>query len=163
MHLGFLAVVHDPQGYQGGLLVTNGWGRPLEFRLTTPLQPTRVHQILYGATLRPHLFADVLGKALLDKAATPLSLILVNAAELLELRRHTAWPVGWVQSTAPTPEAQGPAADGPERFSVEVHAAFPDDRHALARHLESLAGSDLLEPFDRIREALTEARKRTAA
>ena len=47
--LGFLTVVQDAGGYLGGYLVTNAWGRPLEFRLTTAVQPNRVQQILYGA------------------------------------------------------------------------------------------------------------------
>ena len=40
--LGFLTVLHDAAGFTGGYLVTNAWGRPLEFRLTTPVQPNRV-------------------------------------------------------------------------------------------------------------------------
>ena len=51
-NLGFLTVVQDGNGYAGGYLVTNPWGRPVEFRLSTAVQPNRVHQILYGKTLR---------------------------------------------------------------------------------------------------------------
>ena len=48
LNLGFLMIVHEPNGYAGGYLVTNQWGRPLEFRLSTAVQPNRVQQVLYG-------------------------------------------------------------------------------------------------------------------
>ena len=50
-NVGFLAILNDPTGTLGGLLVTNAWGRPLEFRLTSAVQPNRVQAILYGAAL----------------------------------------------------------------------------------------------------------------
>ncbi|HEY1860697.1 MAG TPA: hypothetical protein VGG61_10105, partial [Gemmataceae bacterium] len=68
LNLGFLTVVRDANGFLGGYLVTNQWGRPLEFRLSTALQPNRVQQILYGDTLEPYLCAEVIAKTLLDKA-----------------------------------------------------------------------------------------------
>ena len=68
--LGFLTVLHDPTGGLGGYLVTNAWGRPLEFRLTTAVQPNRVQQILYGPTLTEYLHADLIGKTLVEKTAT---------------------------------------------------------------------------------------------
>src|SRR5262245_11160690 len=34
LNLGFLTVLHEASGYLGGYLVTNQWGRPLEFRLS---------------------------------------------------------------------------------------------------------------------------------
>ena len=57
LNLGFLTVLHEASGYRGGYLVTNVWGRPLEFRLSTAVQPTRVQQILYGGTLQPYICA----------------------------------------------------------------------------------------------------------
>src|SRR5262249_57589758 len=68
--LGFLTVLRDTNGYLGGYLVTNRWGRPLEFRLTTAVQPNRVQQVLYGETLESYLCADLIGKALFEKTAT---------------------------------------------------------------------------------------------
>src|SRR4051812_23734213 len=49
--LGFLSVLQENGGFLGGYLVTNYWGRPVEFRLSTAVQPNRVQQILYGPTL----------------------------------------------------------------------------------------------------------------
>ena len=60
--LGFLTFLQEPSGWLGGYLVTNGWGRPLEFRLTTAVQPNRVQAALYGTTLTEYLLADLIGK-----------------------------------------------------------------------------------------------------
>ena len=42
VNIGFLTILHEANGYLGGYLVTNQWGRPLEFRLSTAVQPNRV-------------------------------------------------------------------------------------------------------------------------
>src|SRR6266545_1938242 len=68
--LAFLAVLQEQTGWLGGYLVTNGWGRPLEFRLTTAVQPNRVQTALYGPTLVEYLHADVIGKTLVEKTGT---------------------------------------------------------------------------------------------
>lgn len=163
MHLGFLAVVHETQGYQGGLLVTNSWIRPLEFRVTSPVQPLRVHHILYGATLRKHVLADVIGKALLDKTATPVQLLLVDAEELLDLRRQVEIPVVWVQAGTPGSLASQSAGQSWEQGSALLTAASLADAEAAREVLAELGDTDLLEPFGRVREAIAEARKRPAA
>ena len=43
-NLGFLTILQDPAGTLGGYLVTNLWGRPLEFRLTSAVQNTLAAQ-----------------------------------------------------------------------------------------------------------------------
>src|SRR5947209_19997269 len=86
-HLGFLTVLQDGGGFLGGYLVTNLWGRPLEFRLSSAVQPNKVQQILYGPTLRTYLSADVIGKTLVEKVNSPVALVLSDTREALELRR----------------------------------------------------------------------------
>ena len=39
--------------------MTNLWGRPLEFRLSTAVQPNRVQQILYAATLAEYVCGEL--------------------------------------------------------------------------------------------------------
>lgn len=62
--LGFLTIQQEPAGWAGFYLVTNAWGRPLEFRMSSAVQPNRVQSALYGPTLLDYLHADVIGKAL---------------------------------------------------------------------------------------------------
>lgn len=165
-NLGFLTVLHEASGYLGGYLVTNVWGRPLEFRLSSAVQPNRVQHILYAGTLEPYICADLIGKTLVDKAAVPVQLIVTDREMVLDLRLKLECPVLWLaapddaraaalaqQGTAVMPAQSG---HGP----LLSHPRFPDD---VARTRELLgrldAGFDLAEPFVRIREAIGEARK----
>src|SRR6476659_123684 len=61
LNLGFLTILQDGTSYLGGYLVTNQWGRPLEFRLTSAVQPNKVQQVLYAATLVPYICGDLIG------------------------------------------------------------------------------------------------------
>ncbi|HEV3236788.1 MAG TPA: hypothetical protein VGZ25_07345, partial [Gemmataceae bacterium] len=96
LNLGFLTVVHETNGYLGGYLVTNTWGRPLEFRLSTAVQPNRVQQILYANTLEPYLCADLIGKALVEKAAVKTECIFTDLESVLDLRLRLEVPVLWL-------------------------------------------------------------------
>src|SRR2546430_2693569 len=91
-NLGFLTILQEINGFFGGYLVTNSWGRPLEFRLSTAVQPSRVQQILYGPTLRPYICADLIGKTLVEKAVTGVQVILTDCQPVLELRLSIATP-----------------------------------------------------------------------
>ena len=163
-NLGFLTVLHEPSGYLGGYLVTNPWGRPLEFRLTTAVQPNRVQQILYAGTLQAYVCADLIGKTLVEKTAVPVQLVLTDCEAALDLRLLLSVPVVWV------PPLEKPAAvpalvrqEGPMRLgraNVRTHPRFPADAGTVREVLERLNGFiDLNEPFLRIREAVGEARK----
>lgn len=158
-HLGFITVIQEPGatgGYLGGYLAVNAWGRPLEFRLSTAVQPTRVHQILYGPTLKPYLFADLIGKTLLEKSSVPVQAVLCDSEELLELRRHVAVPVVYVPPVGGGDEAEA----GRSAFALRCHPRFTEDALAVEEILKQVEVADnLREPFARIREALIEARR----
>ena len=54
LRLGFLTAIHlEHRGHVAGLLVTNKYGRPLEFQCTAPVRPNRTQELLYGPTLVP--------------------------------------------------------------------------------------------------------------
>src|SRR5262245_41795717 len=160
LNLGFLTVLHETNGYLGGYLVTNTWGRPLEFRLSTAVQPNRVQQILYGGTLQPYLCADLIGKTLVDKTATQAQLVLTDREPVLELRRsletHAAWLPAPGRCTAVHEVRPARNGNGP----VYGHPHYPGDGPAIREAIDRLEGIlDLAEPFARIREAIAEARK----
>ncbi len=160
--LGFLAAVEDTErGVVGGLLVTNRFGRPLEFQCTTPVKPNRTQQILYGPTLRPYLLAEVIGRTLLDKVSVKPHLVLIEADELLDLRTHVDIPVASFVAK--------PARDDETILRVgqqwlAFHLEFAADRAAVQKRAGQVPDTaDLKEPFERIREALTETLKGPAA
>src|ERR1700745_94300 len=100
-NLGFLTILRDGAGYLGGYLVTNAWGRPLEFRLSSAVQPNRVQQILYGPSLEPYICADLVGKTLVDKTITAAHIILTDQRAALDLRLRVEVPVAFVDLNVP--------------------------------------------------------------
>ena len=65
MTIGFLSIQRDDaDGYLGGHLILNSRGRPLEFRCTAAVQPSRAQRVLYGATLEAYLRGDVIARVL---------------------------------------------------------------------------------------------------
>jgi hypothetical protein len=161
LNLGFLTVLHEASGYLGGYLVTNVWGRPLEFRLSTAVQPNRVQQILYGDTLQPYICADLIGKTLVEKTATAIRLLVTDREPVLQLRPRLEVPVAWMAPATETVKDRclvRPAAGnaGP----VFCHPAQPADATTIRELLGRLDTTlDLEEPFARIRDAIGEARK----
>lgn len=164
-NLGFLTVLQETNGYLGGYLVTNAWGRPLEFRLSSAVQPNRVQQILYAGTLQPFICADLIGKTLVEKAAIPVQVVLTDREVVLDLRHKLDIPVLWVTSPDDANSAFEddsvvfPATAG--RGAVRCHPRFRQDLPTARELLQDRVdpGVDLAEPFARIREAIGEARK----
>jgi hypothetical protein len=160
--LGFLTVLHEPTGYIGGYLVTNIWSRPLEFRLSTAVQPNRVQQILYGGTLQPYICADLIGKTLIEKTSLSPQLIITDREAALDLRLRVDVPVAWLATANDTSTGNDcivrPAAG--EKGPILCHASFPNDVPVVRELLQRCDGTiDVIEPFSRIREAIGEARK----
>jgi hypothetical protein len=153
-------VLREASGYLGGYLATNIWGRPLEFRLSSAVQPNRVQHILYAATLEPYICAELIGKTLVDKTAAVVQLIVTDCEAVLELRRKVNSPVLWL---APAEDARASALA--ERgtmvqSSLLCHPHYLGDVAAARDLLARLDDTfDLAEPFARIREAIGEARK----
>jgi len=154
LHLGFLTVLREAGGYLGGYLVTNVWGRPIEFRLSSAVQPNRVQQILYAATLEPYVCGDLIGKTLVEKTNTPVDLLVTDREPVLDVRLRVAVPV-----LLHKPAEAVRTTDGCP-YAWCCHPRYPQDLAAARGLLERLDASfDLAEPFARIREAIGEARK----
>jgi hypothetical protein len=165
-NLGFLTVLQEANGYVGGYLVTNTWGRPLEFRLSSAVQPNRVQQILYAATLQPYICADLIGKTLVDKAGVAVQLVVTDREAVLDLRLKTDALVLWL-AAGEDARTQALARDGATvesvangRGTLYCHPRFRADVTAARELLLRLDSTfDLAEPFSRIREAIAESRK----
>ena len=153
LRMGFLTSIEDAErGFVGGLLVTNRFGRPLEFHCTAPVKPNRAQTILYGPTLRPFVLSELIGRTLIDKIGVKPHLVLLEFGEILGLRQHVPIPVGClVEETA----AAGAVCIG--KFWIETNLEYPEDRTEIEKFSKSIpAEATLIEPFDRVREALDE-------
>ncbi len=158
--LGFLTVVQEPSGWVGGYLVTNSWGRPLEFRLTTAVQPNRVQSVLYGPTLTEYLHADLIGKTLIEKTGVKPDLIVADNPATLGLRGRLEIPTVAVNDSAAEVPDTVPFTHARSTVPLLIAKRFENDRQAIADLLERVDSAvDLAEPFARIREAVIEARK----
>lgn len=170
--LAFLSVVEIPaHGLLGGLLLLNRTARPLEFHCTAPVRPNRVQELLYGPTLKPFLYGELIARTLLAKATAGIAVALLDQPELLAARDHVSVPLALVcrpQGGDALSEGGGrlmlpgsgpvllqPLAIGPNRLAIpsadaqRVHDALAD----VGQYL------DLAEPFERIRNAIEEAHR----
>lgn len=169
--LGFLTAVEDAErGFVGGLLITNRFGRPLEFQCTAPVKPNRTQQILYGPTLKPYVLGELIGRTLLEKVGVKPHIVLVESADLLELRSAISTPVACLSSLpVPSirpklPDSQNQNLDQSSSNSlrlgselVRFHKSHEEDRAEIEKFAKVVPGdAELREPFERVREALAE-------
>ncbi len=178
--LGFLTVCEDKQqGYLGGYLLLNAVGRPLEFHCTAPVRPT-AQEILYGPTLKPYLFAEQIGMALVRKAKQSAAAILTDVEAVAAIADLIEAPVGVVVGERLGASSDEPDSPEPLGDSSEACRAAPQGWAQLnlgdqcvavrpgLRTTTSLADAwknsgasfPVLEPFHRIRAALLEAAPR---
>jgi hypothetical protein len=159
INLGFLTVLQESSGWLGGYLVTNNWGRPIEFRVTTAVQPNRVQAALYGPTLMEYLLADLIGKTLVEKTNTKPDLVVTDVPAILCLRSRIEIPVAAIRSQNPP---AGTLRLDHSRTSVGLllPGQYRSDEPIVTALLDRVDTSvDLGEPFARIREAIAESRK----
>jgi hypothetical protein len=159
--LGFLTIIQEATGWLGGYLVTNGWGRPLEFRLTTAVQPNRVQAALYGPTLYEYLFADLIGKTLVEKTSAKPDLIVTDTPAALPLRSRVEMPLVSLRPQVVVPATHDAVLDHPRASrGLLLPALFETDRDSVVGLLDRIDPAvELTEPFARIRDAISEARK----
>lgn len=162
LKLGFLTTVECPDGALiGGLLVTNHFGRPLEFQCTTPVKPNRTQEVLYGPTLVPFLLGEVIGRTLVEKMNVKPNLILIEQEQALELQKHIPIPVAYLSDLENILEEKSTficeqIGKNKLRFDPDHQAG----RIAIEKTSKKIPGdADLGEPFERVREALNEAVK----
>lgn len=181
--LGFLTVVEDQKhGLFGGYLVLNRAGRPLEFHCTAPIRPNRAQEILYGPTLRPYLYGEQIGRTLLEQGKHSAALILTDCEPMLDVGEFVTSPVVLVGGECPgsQPARSEDDASGRKWRIDAAQSAKPNlhfyafagqrlalrqdairhDEDSVVQEIEAVAASlDLLEPFERIRAAIDEARR----
>lgn len=168
---GYLSTLETAEyGYFGGYLVVNELGRPLEFHCTAPVRPSRAQEILYGPTLQPYLLGEQMGGALLREAKLKPAIVLTDQLATLSLRESFDWPLAMIAS-----QSDDSATDSPVKlwaqnevgrvtsfvasgYQIHLPANFESDQSRVTGLLEELAKHvELIEPFDRIHEAIREA------
>ena len=165
--LGYLELDKE-SAYRGGILVTDEWGKPLEFRCTAPVRPNPVQRTLYGQILLPHIAVELIGVPLLRSIQEKPEVIVIQDEIFVDVRHHSEMPVVRLRrqgakvtvSDSSKAEKSAPVVMGStsgkfQPIIMETHRQFPDDSAACREKLSELfARWDLIEPFERLTTAL---------
>lgn len=173
---GYLSTWDSPEhGCLGGYLIVSHLGRPLEFHCTAPVQSSRAQQILYGPTLWPYLFGEQIAVRLVNEAKLRPYVLLVDHPATFSMRERFNMPMLLPRRSGNVGAGSGASesligADSVKRLPdegaivFEFAPGFDRDRQDAADVLSQLAiFVDLLEPFERIHEAIREAQRLGAA
>lgn len=141
------------KGFAGALLVTDERTRPLHFAFVSPVRPTGMQRLLYGATLNGHIKIDVIGAKLLTSGLSIVpSVLFVDSDDLIEIRRLVKWPVASL-----TQGGQDPSSLSMLRYNTGSNEGDGPHVGRIVANLEQAV--NLLDPFARLRDALKEALK----
>lgn len=161
---------------RGAALVTDSATQPLEFRCTSAVRPTLLQKTLWGGRLLGHVATELVGKPLLDALANKPSVVLVRKPEFVELRSVLQVPLVQLLRNDELAKASRLAAgDGQddvlqseggqfEAVVLKAHRQYSPDVKASRELLAEVFRSfSVLEPFDRIGNALDLVHKQDAA
>ncbi len=166
--LAYFLTIFFEQQYLGGVMVTDNSGIPLEFKYSDPIKPTRLHQILFGKVLSRYIKEEVIKKNIFREIKSGPAIILVNDPELLAPDPALRIPLICLQnSNLPNLAQIGEIQRVKEKeiliqtasISAPLRVLFPtpepDYQERILAILKSFTHDlDLLEPFNRVDEAL---------
>lgn len=139
---------------RGGILTTDIETRPFEFRVTSPIKPTQVQQILYGASLKDYVYGELICVPLVKATKEKLSVVLVKEIFLISMRPLVSVPVIIVRPS------NSQIGDGIRSVSFSPHQNFQSElSFAQTILMPVMQKHDLLEPFERLRLGLAEVHR----
>jgi len=155
IRLAFIDVtVFSDGSIRGGILTTDIETRPFEFRVTSPIKPTQVQQILYGASLKDYVYGELICVPLVKATKEKLSVVLTKENFLISARPLVSTPVILIRSN------NTQASDGIKSVSFSSHRNFQNELSFAQTILTPITQKhDLLEPFERLRLALNEVHR----
>ena len=158
---GFISIVDlGDATWIGGYLLLNSLGRPVEFHCSEPVKANRAQQILYGETLPAFVCSEQIGRALVDNSQLKPTLIMTDQEAALALRELTGIPVAWLAAEVPSNVRAGLVSVTLGDSVAFIEEQNANDQLPLQEALEQVMSKwDLQEPFERIREAVSELQK----
>ena len=170
VRIAFLGYMEFDNGaaYRGAILITDDWGKPLEFRCTAPVKPNVVQRTLYGQTLMPHILVELIGVPLLQSVQERPELVAIQDTLFFDLRHKTDTPVvrlrrqgsdvkmrGDDERDKPEPIVMASDSGKFDPIIMEAHWQFAGDVSFCQERLRELFGRwDLVEPFERLTKGL---------
>ena len=155
IRLAFIDVAVFPDGsIRGGILTTDVQTRPYEFRVTSPIRPTQVQQILYGTSLRDYVYGELICAPLVKATKENLSLVLVQEPSIAAMRPLVSVPVILIRHDGNQKD------DGPRAVNFSSHKSFQGElSFAKTILVPIMQNHDLIEPFERLKLALNEVHR----
>ena len=103
MSLGYLMVTRTAENeYVGGIMVTDPYAIPIEFKYSEPIKPTGLQKILYGNSIEKYILVDVIAKKLLQNIEEKPKFILIEEKDILNMISFLflhSFVLPWVRST----------------------------------------------------------------
>ncbi len=145
IRLAFIDIaVFSDSSIRGAILTTDTNTRPFEFRITSPIKPTHMQEVLYGASLKGYVYGELICAPLVQATKEKLSLVVVKDESLLTMRPHIQCAVTCINLSDK---------------SRSTHIDFSSDIEqidAILNPILALEKWDLAEPFLRLQTALQE-------
>ena len=158
MSIGYMMVTRmDENQYIGGIMITDSYAIPVEFKYSAPIKPTGLQKILYGNSIEKYLMVDVIAKKLLQNIQEKPKYILLEDSRLLDLQGKI--PTIYIANTSGADEGNF------DRMREELQKEMLDTGYTIicngnlmsedVKLLEKISNEiDILEPFHRLKEAL---------
>jgi len=161
IRLAFLDIsIFDDASIRGGVLVTDIETRPYEFRVTSPVKPTPLQRVLYGPTLVDYVYGELICLPLIRAVKEKLSLVITRLDNLLIIRPSISIPTIFINRN-PKNIHDNQSADGIRTITIKPHRNFPGEEAWAETLLTNLKQRhDLLEPFERLKIAISEVHKK---
>ena len=155
IRLAFIDVAIFSDGsIRGGILTTDIETRPYEFRVTSPIKPTQVQQILYGATLKDYVYGELICAPLVKATKEKLSLVLAKEPYIVAMRPLVSVPVILIHYEGKQ------MSESLRPVSLSAHKSFQSELSFAQTVLAPVMQShDLIEPFERLKLALNEVHR----
>lgn len=156
-----IEIFDNGNAIRGAILITDIDTKPYEFRITSPVRATNFQKVLYGNTLEDYMYIELISIPLIKELREDVDLLLVSSPPLLRIRPKISIPVALVSgdSIPDSENSNGDDSNG-KLLTITTHDDFPRENsvaHSLL--VPIMQKRDLLEPFERIKIALTEAHK----
>jgi hypothetical protein len=164
--IGFIGYTYFEDGacLRGGILVTDEETKPQAFHATDAIRPTRLQKLLYGDIMESFILTNLVGLPLLRAAQVKPSLCLIDNKQLLAMRPRLDIPVIWIakhgegsaDKSASESQLLTSRLGSFEPVLLMSHREHIEDVANSKAMLEEVFGSkDLVEPFERVRSALS--------
>jgi len=152
-------LVFEDGSIRGGVLVTDLETRPYEFRVTTPVKPTALQQVLYGKTLSEYVYGELISFPLVKAVKEKIGLVITKNENLLIMRPKISIPVVVINKDS-NGIKKGKSGDPIGVFTFKPHPSYSGESDWARTLLNDLIERhDPFEPFERLKVAMSEVHK----